>query len=821
MRIRTARLRALFGTACLRARLGLALACWVAWAAVPTPESHFGHKIGADRTVLDWAKVVSYFRALEKNSDRIRVKELGKSTEGRPFIAATIAAPATLKRLDRYEWIQKKLADPRVTRDGEAERLIVEGKAVVLVTCSVHATEIGSTHAAVEFAYRLLTEEKPKFRAILDNTIFLLAPTLNPDGLDLVTRWYRQTLGTPYEGSSPPELYHKYVGHDNNRDWYMFTQVETQLTVAQLHNVWHPQIVYDLHQQSPFGSRMFLPPWIDPIDPNIDAILVQETNMIGTGMAADLTAAGKSGVLINASYDLWSAARHYQAYHGGMRILSETASARLASPIPAKAGPGGQMEFGAAPRERSWNYPEPWAGGEWKLRDIVDYQLISLESCLYQAAIRREDLLRNFYRIGRRAIERRSPAAFVISSMQADPGAAKKLLETLAFGQVEIERAGAAFEAGGKKYPAGSYAIRIGQPYSGWAKTLLERQQYPDLRVYPGGPPRRPYDVTAQTLPLLMGVEVEAVETAPPVALTRASEFRFELNTRRPPFGGLPASDTETWRAVNRIWASGGKVWRDVGSGDFYPEFTESRNLREVKRPRVGLYKSPVASIDEGWTRWILEQFGFAYQSVGNREIQAGAQGLDVLVFPDQSAAAMANGYRAGSMPEEYTGGLGEKGAEALKQFASRGGTLVFLNHSSEYATEQLGVKVKNVVRGLGNRDFYVPGSLLNVTLEKRPAGYPQGGLSYGLPEQIAIWSEGSPAWEAAEGSPARVVARYPASGILASGWLLGEKYLAERAALIEYPLGGGRVILFGFRPQYRGQSYQAFKLLFNALAGR
>jgi len=811
---RTAPLRSRLG----RARLGIGLIAWVAWAGVPTPESHFGHKIGADRTVLDWDKVVSYFRALEKNSDRIRVRELGKSTEGRPFIAATIAAPATLKRLDRYQWIQKKLADPRQTPEAEAEKLIAEGKAVVLITCSIHATELGASQAAVEFAWRLLTEDKPKHRAILDNVVFLLVPSLNPDGLDIVTRWYRKTLGTPFEGTSPPELYQKYVGHDNNRDWYIFSQAETRHTISQLHNVWHPQIVYDLHQQSPYGSRIFLPPWIDPIEPNIDPILVAMTNMIGTGMAADLTTAGKAGALINSGYDLWSPSRHYQAYHGGMRILSEVASARLASPIQVKAGEGGRpSEFGAAPRERSWNYPEPWTGGEWRLRDIIDYELIAMESCLYQAAIRREDLLRGFYRIGQRAVARRSPAAFLVSAVQPDPGATRKLLETLAFGLVEIEQAGAAFEAGGKRYPAGSFVIRVQQPYSSWAKALLERQRYPDLRQYPGGPPRRPYDVTAHTLPLLMGVEVEAAEATPAVGLKRATEFKVELSTRRPPFGGLPASDTETWRAVNRTWESGRAVWRDVGVGDFYPQFTEARNLKELKRARLGLYKNFVPSMDEGWTRWILEQFGFAYQSVGNREILAGGlrQKCDVLVLPDQRAESMVSGYRAGSMPEEYTGGLGEKGAEALKQFATEGGTLVFLNDASEYAIEELGVKLKSVVRGLPNREFYCPGSLLNVTLDA------QSTLAHGLPGRIAVWSQGSPAWEVPEGSPARVVARYPASEVLASGWLLGEKYLAGKAAVVEYPMGAGRAILFGCRPQYRAQSYQAFKLLFNAMVGR
>ncbi|MBI3666884.1 MAG: peptidase M14, partial [Acidobacteria bacterium] len=301
-------------------------------AAVPTPESHFGHEIGADRTVLDWDKVVAYFRLLEKSSDRIRVEELGKTTEGRPFILTTISTPENLRNLDRYRQIQARLADPRLTTTAEAESLIAAGKSIVLITCSIHSTEIASTHTAIEFIYKLLTEDTPRRRAILENTIFLLVPSLNPDGLDLVTRWYRKQLGTPFEGTSPPELYHKYVGHDNNRDWYMFTQAETRLAVGKIHNVWRPQIVYDVHQMGPYAARIFVPPWIDPIEPNIDPIIVQETNMIGAGMAADLTAAGKKGVVLNALYDYWTPARNYQGYHGGMRILTESASARLATP---------------------------------------------------------------------------------------------------------------------------------------------------------------------------------------------------------------------------------------------------------------------------------------------------------------------------------------------------------------------------------------------------------------------------------------------------------------------------------------------------------
>jgi len=745
--------------------------------------------MGADRSSLEWRRVVEYFDRLEKASGKIRVEELGRTTGGRPFLAAWIANPETLERLDHYQSIQRRLADPRVTSD--LEPLIREGKTVVLVTCSIHSTEVASTHTAVEFAYRLLTADTPRFQQILENTILILAPSLNPDGVDIVTNWYRKTLGTPFEGSNPPELYHKYVGHDNNRDWYIFSQVETRLTVEKLLRAWRPQIVYDVHQQGTRGSRMFVPPWVDPIEPNVDPILAQQMNLIGMGMAADLTAAGKTGVVVNASYDFWSPSRSYSVFHGGMRILSESASARLASPIEV---PREQLErntVGYDAQERSWNHPEPWAGGVWRLRDIVDYQLIAMKSCLYQAAIRRPELLRNYNRVAARASERKRPWGFLIPAAQPDPGAARKLLEVLEFGEVEIEQS-----------EKGDFVVRMQQPASSFAKALLERQSYPDLRAWPGGPPRRPYDATAHTLPLLMGVRVEALEE-PVAGALRPVSHPWAAAARESFAGG----DTDAWVHINRIWDAGGEVWRNLRTGDF-ARAANGPGWRRLRRPRVGLHKSHVPSMDEGWTRWLLEQFGFPYTSLPDREIRSGELGrkFDVVIFPDQAAEVIESGHRAGTMPEEFVGGLAELGAEALREFARAGGKLIFFNRSTAYALDRLGLKTRDVVRGLPSQEFYSPGSLLWVKLE---AEHP---LTLGMPEQIAIWSEHSPAWNASG------VARYPESGLLASGWLLGEKHLARRAALVEAPLGSGRVILFGMRPQYRGQSYQTFKLLFNAL---
>jgi hypothetical protein len=348
------------------------------------------------------------------------------------------------------------------------------------------------------------------------------------------------------------------------------------------------------------------------------------------------------------------------------------------------------------------------------------------------------------------------------------------------------------------------------QPYSSFAKTLLERQRYPDLRLWPGGPPKPPYDVTAHTLPLLMGVKVEELEAPLTVRSRPAQRFEFRLEGPRPPEGALAAADIDSWREVNRVWAAGGRLWRDRKTGDFYRKPAPGAEAFEVRRPRVGLYRSWVPNMEEGWTRWLLEEFGFAYERVDNRRIGAGdlERDFDVLVFPDQAERTMVRGYAPGAMPEEFTGGLDDRCAAALKSFAAAGGTLVFLNQASEYAARRFELGVRNVVEGLKSDQYYSPGSLLRLRLAAHP-------LSYGLPAEIAVWSQASPVWEAPE---ALTVGRYPEAEILASGWLLGEEHLRNRAAIVEAPLGRGRVILFGLRPQYRAQSYQTFKLFFNAL---
>jgi hypothetical protein len=355
---------------------------------VTSPVQAFGFEPGTDRKLADWKELTAYYQKVASQSDRVRYEELGKTMEGRPFVMLTVSAPENLAHLAEYKEIVTKLSDPRTTSPEEAKTLIVKGKTVVIITFNIHSTEIASAQTAATFIYRMATSNDPDVVATLKNVILLLIPSQNPDGEQLVVDWYKKTLGTPSEGSSPPVLYAKYVGHDDNRDWVGLTQLETQHTAKAI-NEWHPQILYDLHQQGADAPRLFLPPWVDPIDPNVDPLLVFSMNALGMRTAHDVASTGKTGVLTHGVYDFWSPLRDYISLRGGLRILTESASANIATPIEVpfdKLGTG----IGYDAKVAAWNYPNPWKGGTWHLGDIVAYQMDALASITKSAATDRD-----------------------------------------------------------------------------------------------------------------------------------------------------------------------------------------------------------------------------------------------------------------------------------------------------------------------------------------------------------------------------------------------------------------------------------------------
>ena len=865
---------------------------------ITSPESEFGFKPGTDRKLADWKQLTAYFKKLSSESDRIRYEEVGKTTEGRPFITVTISSPENLAHLAEYQEIQTKLADPRTTSPEQAQKLIAEGKTVLVVTCNIHSTEIASSQSATEFAYQLATGDTPRIRSILHNVIIVLVPSLNPDGQQLVVDWYKKYLGTPYEGTNPVVLWHHYVGHDDNRDWSSFTQVETRLAVEKVINPWHPQILYDLHQMGSNGPRIYLPPWVDPVDPNVDPVLVESMNALGTNTALEIGQTGKQGVLIHGVYDFWSPLRDYIALHNGLRVLTESASVDIASPINipfAKLDRG----IGYDAKVAAWNFPDPWMGGSWHLSDIVDYQLEAFFSIANNAAGYRERYLNNFYQIGVRAVHRKDgPSAYVIPAEQSDPATTARLINILRTGDVEVEKASTDFSADGKHYSSGSYFVQLAQPYGGFAKTLLEIQDYPNIPEYPGGPLQRPYDVTAQTLPLLFGVtavpvkgEITVQSTKVDVAKPGAGHFEKSSNGN----GYLIADKTNSsLYALFALLAKNVEAYRLTGPGSepgtiYVPEQdgidtkleavadkfpieirpaarVPSGTALKLRLPRIGLYQSWVASMDEGWTRWIFDQNAIPYVRLVDAEIRKGDlnQRFDVILIPDNSASAITSGRRgfggesaatapatqggetgsgsrrapataaapagapSGSQakaasapstdeeahgpetPPEFKGGLGDDGLRSLKAFTEAGGTIITLNKASDVYVGKDSGSVDNALDGIDRNGFYIPGSILQVAVDTA------NPIAFGSTPTVPIFYENGPTFKV--NGDARSVAYFNTDKPLLSGWILGGRFLKGTSVIAEEPVGKGRIVLFGFRPQYRAQSEVTYKFLFNAL---
>ncbi|HZE73050.1 MAG TPA: M14 family metallopeptidase [Pyrinomonadaceae bacterium] len=790
--------------------------------AVPAPSSVLGFTPGEDRKIADWSQITGYFARLDQSSNRVLVQTIGQSTLKRPIIAAFISASENILALNKYKEIQRKLADPRiVVNDRERNALIATGRVVVAISCSIHSTEIVASQMSMQLGYELATAQDAETQDVLQNTILILIPSANPDGIDIVANWYRKTVGTPSEGREPPELYHHYAGHDDNRDWFMLNLNETQALTHLFWKEWFPEVVYDVHQQGSDGSRFFVPPFYDPQNPNIAPLLLRQVALFGHKMAADLQAAGFKGVITNSLYDTWwhGGFRTAPYFHNSIGILSEAASARLMSPATvtrdqlARSTARGMRNA----LEATTNFPDPWPGGEWRARDILNMELVAARSLLSLAAKYRPNYLRDFYELGKKNINQSpaqdEPLAYLIPAGQARDEAVAKLVAALVDQGVEVfrldrelhatfgpqllqrtnsggERLGTyrkiiASTASMQEVPAGSYIVFLSQPQRSNVVTLFEPQIYPD-RLNPQGEAERPYDVAGWTLPLQMGVDAPAVlgiqEAAPDRKLTPIrdpNEVRQDL--------ALP-----------------------LRKGN------ESPIVNPIRAPlRIGIYKSWIANLDEGWTRYIFDTFNVPYKSVRDADIRQGALSADydVIILPSQREREIVYGNSAENYPKEFAGGISPGGVANLKSFVDNGGTLLCFDASCELAIKQFNLPVRNVIDGLRSSEFYCPGSIVGLDVDNTQA------LARGMPRNSVAYFINSSAFESAD-PKVRVIARYAKESLLRSGWLLGEDKLRGKIALAEVPLGKGRIVLFAFRPQHRGQAWATLPFIWNAIMG-
>ena len=817
-------------------------------AAIPVPQSVIGWEPCADYKLATYEQIEDYFRKLAAAApERMRLVEMGKTAEGRTQVLGIISSEANIRQLGKYKDIARTLA---LGRDGahrltddEARALAREGKAVVWIDFGLHSTEVAHGQTAPLMVYNAVTDESDEMKAIRDNVIFLLVANMNPDGTTMVASWYRENLGKPWE-MRLPELWHKYVGHDDNRDWYMMNQPETRNSARQLYFEWFPQIIYNQHQTGPFPSRIFVPPFDDPMNPNIPPLVMRGVNTVGDAMTRRLDQEGKRGAVSRIGFDTWwnGGMRTAPYFHNMIGILTETGHAS-ATPATYDAATFPKYFAGTTvpTLEPTTYYPSPYLGGEWHLRDSCNIMMTTSMAVLDIAAKRKQEFLYDIYQMGRDAVRANANETFVVPAQQWDPPTAVKLINVLRLGGIDVERATAPFSAGGKQYGAGSFIIRGAQPWEPYVRDLLTPQVYPDMRLYPGGPPKRPYDITGWTLNYQMGVTVdrvmqridvatERVDVAPPPRATMpggvaGQPYYFEISARL----------NDAFNAVNRLLKDHVRVFRSPDGTflippDAHPDVQKVLSLGvplgvgptslpagavEVRTPRVGLYHAWGGNMDEGWTRWLLEQFEFPYTSLFDRDVRAGnlRARFDVILLPDATYESMLNGMAPGTMPDPYTGGMTARGVANLLQFVASGGTLVAMDRAAELPLTTFGLPIRNVTEGAPQTDFYIPGSILKLKVDS------SNPVAYGMPADAAAFFINSPAF-AVTGTPGnvRIVAEYPDRDLLLSGWMLGEKTIASRAAVVEATIDKGRVVLLGFRTQHRGQMHGAYKLLFNSL---
>ncbi|HVX56310.1 MAG TPA: M14 metallopeptidase family protein, partial [Candidatus Saccharimonadales bacterium] len=502
-------------------RLCCTVACFLfllrepASAQVPTPVSVLGRTPGDDFYLADYEDTVRYFHALAAAApDRMKMFTVGKTTEGRDIEVAAISSAANIARLNETRQVAGRLAHASGLNDDSARELARKYPAIVHIDGGLHASEVAGPQHTMMLAYKLLSaKDDPEVDAILNNVILVLWPTLNPDGQDMVVHWYRQNLGTQYEVSPLPRLWQEYVGHDNNRDGYMLNMKEEQVvTKAELD--WSPVIFYCQHQTAPCPARIWIPPFADPISSYISPYVRSWLNVIGTNMAAYLDAHKMPGAISETRFDNWYAGFMDWAhvFRGEISFFTETALYEYATPhfYTVNDFPKNFRDLRALSM-----YTTPWQGGWWHLRDAVNYMVGGSMSVLDLAAKNRETLLYNRYQSARDNIEhfrKEPPFAYVISSRQTDTPEAAKLAQLMVENGLDVYASKDGFTANGVKYPAGSWVIPMDQAFSAIAKELFERQRYPDeIEAGTSKAIDLPYDVTGWTLPLQMGVNVDAV----------------------------------------------------------------------------------------------------------------------------------------------------------------------------------------------------------------------------------------------------------------------------------------------------------------------
>ncbi len=797
-------------------------------AGVPAPKEHFGFAPGDDYKLADYTEISGYYKKLAGATDRMKLMEFGTTSEGKPMYLAIFSSPENLKKLDTYREINRRLALGLASGE-EARRLAEQGRAIVWIDSGLHANEVAPAQHSPELAYRMITRDDEETRRVRDRVILLQVPVINPDGLDHIVHWYRKNVGTPYELAPLPWLYQKYAGHDNNRDWYMLNLPETRNVSRLLFQEWFPQIVYNQHQAPAFPARIFVPPYAEPLNPNIPAAVMEGINLIGAAMKERFAREDKPGILSYYGFDAWwnGGLRSVPAFHNMHGILTETALYGYATPktYTEKDLPE-RFPNGTLTKEPSVFYERPWLGGKWNVRSAIEYMLTADFAILDLASTRSAAFLHKSWEIAAANIEsgkKGKPYAYVLPMNQWDTFSTNEMLRRLRMSGVEIRRARADFSANGKTFAKDTYVIPAAQAFRAYLVDLLEPQKYPDTR-------KRPYDVAGWTLSMQMNAQA--------VRIDEPFEADLEPVLRIPQQdASYDHRDNSSFLATADMLRRNGKVrWAKDGKILLQGEAGFDDAAYELHRPRVGLYEPWTANIDTGWTQFVLDTFRIPHVELHNEDVQNGGlrSRFDIIILASQPVSSILHGFRQGERTggrqgrgeevalqrPEYTGGIGVAGLTALQNFVLDGGTLITFDTANDLPAQFFPVPVRGLAASSEDSGgFYSPGSILRVNVDNT------NPIAFGMPSDAYVFSSGGQAYDITllpeynrGNHQVRSIATYARTNLLASGWISGERLVAGKSVLVEANYGKGRVILYGFRPQFRGQTYGTFKLLLNAI---
>jgi len=848
----------------------------------PTPESYFGFTPGADRQLMDYGQLTGYLRQLDDASPRLKMVREGQSPLGRDMYALFISSPANIDHLDRLREINRRLALEPDLPSQERDRLVAEGRVFVMVTLSMHSEEVAPSQMLPLFAYGVAAEKDPALLADLDQVVLLVVPCHNPDGMDMVVENYRKNRGTAYEGSDLPGLYHKYVGHDNNRDFVTLTQTDTRVINRLYSTDWYPQVLLEKHQMGETGPRFYLPPSHDPIADNVDEGLWRWQSLLGTAIAKDMTREGLAGVAQHWAFDMyWPGCTETAIWKNVIALLSENASCAVATPVwiePTELEVRGK---GLSEYKKSVNMPDPWPGGWWRLSDMIEYERSSLRSLVRHSAIYREELLRFRNDLCRREVEKgrnQPPYAFILPDRQRDRGELAALVNLLLEHGVSLYRLRADLRVDRQTFSAGDLIIPLAQPYRAFIKEVMERQRYPERHYLPGGAVIEPYDITSWSLPLQRGLESVTLEV-PAVPLPEQLEaitepFRLDNPSPWPDnlwgFAFTPA-ENDHYRAIFKALSLGLPVRRlqseSGASGSLLPAGTflipaagvPQEKLAEViaasTTPPIGLAAAPDATgtelrpfrlalvetyfhhMEAGWTRYLFDEYAIPYTVVrpGDFEKTDFVKNFDLVLFPGSQKDLLLSGqfksrggqYWAPALPPEFTRGIGPKGIARLLELVARGGLVIawgdtanlFLDPLEFKPGEPDSPKLRLPVRDVGE-DLAKQGLEVPGSLLEVLL-CPDHALTWGLPPRTGIFSRGLPAFKTSVpqlDTDRRVIASFPEENLLLSGWAEKDELLGRKAAMVWLRHGRGQFVFYTFNPLFRASTPATYKLLFNAL---